>query len=71
MKGKNKRALDDFLEFSLAQIENMVGLVRTDLDKLQRNAMGALIVIDVHARTVVGNMIRERVDNVNAFGWSK
>jgi dynein heavy chain len=49
----------------------MVGLVRTDLDKLQRNAMGALIVIDVHARTVVGNMIRERVDNVNAFGWSK
>jgi dynein heavy chain len=33
--------------------------------------MGALIVIDVHARTVVGNMIRDRVDNVNSFSWSK
>lgn len=71
MKGKNKRALDDFLEFSLAQIEKMVGLVRTDLNKLQRNCMGALIVIDVHARTVVGNMIRSRVDNVFSFDWTK
>lgn len=53
MKGKNKRALEDFLDFSLQQIGAMVKLVQSDLTKLQRIAMGALIVIDVHARSVV------------------
>jgi dynein heavy chain len=32
--------------------------------------MGALIVIDVHAREVVRNMIKVRVDNINDFDWT-
>ena len=48
----------------------MIKLVQTDLDKLQRNAMGALIVIDVHAKEVVANMIKSRVDNINDFDWT-
>jgi hypothetical protein len=31
--------------------------------------MGALIVLDVHAKTVVENMIKERVDDINSFAW--
>jgi hypothetical protein len=31
----------------------MVNLVRGELTPLQRNAMGALIVVDVHAKEVV------------------
>jgi hypothetical protein len=31
----------------------MVNLVRGDLNALQRNVMGALVVIDVHAKEVV------------------
>lgn len=33
--------------------------------------MGALIVIDVHAKTVVTNMIAARVENINNFEWTK
>jgi dynein heavy chain len=61
MKGKNKKAVEEFLEFSNEQVSAMVNLVRGDLTKLQRNAMGALIVLDVHARDVVTRMIKARV----------
>lgn len=48
----------------------MVSLVRGDLNQLQRNAMGALIVLDVHGRDVVKRMIKARVDNINDFDWT-
>ena len=48
----------------------MVQLVRGDLNGLQRNCMGALIVLDVHGRDVVRNMIKARVDSLNDFGWT-
>ena len=47
----------------------MIKIVQTDLHKLQRNAMGALIVIDVHARDVIAKMVDKRIDNVEAFEW--
>ena len=70
MKGKNKKALEEFLEFSVEQIAAMVSLVRGELDKLQRNVMGALIVLDVHARDVVAKMVRVRVGSINDFDWT-
>jgi dynein heavy chain len=48
----------------------MVNLVRGDLNKLQRNAMGALITIDVHAREVVDTLVKVRVDNISDFDWT-
>jgi hypothetical protein len=33
--------------------------------------MGALIVIDVHAREVVRGMIKSRVETMNDFEWQK
>ena len=33
--------------------------------------MGALIVMDVHSRTVVQNMIDAKVGTVNNFEWQK
>jgi len=70
MRGKNKKAMEEYLEFTIEQITSMVNLVRGDLNFLQRNCMGALIVLDVHAREVVRNMIKVRVDNLNDFDWT-
>ena len=70
MKGKNSSALKEFLEFSDKQLKNMIKLVRMKLEPLQRTAMGALIVIDVHAIEVVRNMINARVENINDFPWT-
>jgi len=48
----------------------MVNLVRGQLNMQQRNCMGALIVLDVHARDTVKNLIKARVDNINDFDWT-
>jgi dynein heavy chain len=48
----------------------MIKLVRGKLAVLQRQAMGALIVLDVHAIEVVRNMIGARVENINDFPWT-
>jgi dynein heavy chain len=32
--------------------------------------MGALIVVDVHARDVVTTLMKNRVDNLNDFDWT-
>jgi dynein heavy chain len=48
-QGVNKRALEEFYEFSILQIAAMVDLVRGNLTGLQRTMMGAIIVLDVHS----------------------
>jgi hypothetical protein len=47
----------------------MINLVRGDLGKQQRNLMGALIVLDVHGKTVLESLIKERTDDLNSFAW--
>lgn len=51
------------------QLLDTVQLVRSKLTKLQSIALGALIVIDVHAKDVVERLVDECVDNINAFEW--
>ena len=48
-----KDAMKIHYEYMKNLIVYMVGIVRENLNTLQRTLMGALIVIDVHARDVV------------------
>ena len=43
--------------------------MRGKLSKLGRMILSALIVIEVHARDVVSNMVDENVTDVNDFEW--
>lgn len=46
-----------------------VKLVRGDLTSLERATIGALVVIDVHARDVVQEMVDDKVATVDDFSW--
>lgn len=52
-----------------SQLLDTVTLVRHKLTKLQSIALGALIVIDVHAKDVVERLVDEKVDDMHAFEW--
>ena len=43
--------------------------VRGELTSLQRATLGALVVMDVHARDVVTKMAEDGVSDLSDFGW--
>ncbi|PAA45958.1 hypothetical protein BOX15_Mlig009546g7, partial [Macrostomum lignano] len=55
--------------FLLEQLDGLRGLVRGDISRIGRMTLSALIVIEVHARDVVNNMLEEKVSNSNDFEW--
>lgn len=58
------------MERQLSQLADMVTLVRGDLDKMTRITMGALTVIDVHARDVTNKLMNQKVETKADFLWS-
>eukprot|EP01029_Cantina_marsupialis_P009143 TRINITY_DN2137_c0_g4_i1.p1 TRINITY_DN2137_c0_g4~~TRINITY_DN2137_c0_g4_i1.p1 ORF type:complete len:4119 (-),score=1448.16 TRINITY_DN2137_c0_g4_i1:93-12449(-) len=69
LRAKGHDGLIECLDMQLAQLQDMVHLVRGKLDKLARITMGALTVIDVHARDVTKRLIQEKVSTVRDFDW--
>jgi dynein heavy chain len=60
-----------FLDFSIAQIGDMVTLVQGKLSKTQRSLMSALITIDVHGRDVVKTLVQNGVSGLSDFEWTR
>ena len=51
------------------QISDLVRLIRTKLSKMSSIVINALIVIDVHAKDVVGKLVEAQITDVGAFEW--
>ncbi len=66
-----KKGIKSYQAFMREMITKMVAIVRKDLNILQRTLMGALIVLDVHARDVVTELLEKQVRNLNDFEFSK
>eukprot|EP01041_Mallomonas_annulata_P024638 gene24638-45452_t len=58
------------LERQVAQLADMTVLVRGNLGKAARVSVGALTVIDVHARDVIKKLVDDMVDTKDNFGWT-
>jgi dynein heavy chain len=54
----------------VAQLADMTILVRGKLSSAARVTVGALTVIDVHARDVIRKLVDENVETKDNFGWT-
>lgn len=50
-------------------MDDLRALVRSPLTRMGRAILSALIVIEVHSRDVVINMLAQNVMDVNDFEW--
>ena len=58
------------LERQRAQLADMVELVRSELPKGTRTTVGALTVVDVHARDVMAKLVDQGVASASEFLWT-
>jgi dynein heavy chain len=66
---EGKQAMEAFLKKSNDELNEIIKLVRGELPKMARYTLGALVVIDVHARDVVSHLINENIRDINDFSW--
>ncbi|OWZ24775.1 Axonemal dynein heavy chain [Phytophthora megakarya] len=67
--GNGVNGIKAYVEELNAQLEKIVMLVRGNLTKLERTTIGALVVIDVHARDTISHMIEKDVESDQDFEW--
>ena len=67
---QNGSDLGDYENSLNDQLKEIVHLVRGNLTELERLKLRALIVIDVHARDVVHEMVVRRVEQITDFEWT-
>jgi dynein heavy chain len=63
MKNELKKETED--------LNTLINLMRTDLDSKVRKCINTMIVLDVHARDIVADFVRDSVMSSKEFAWEK
>ncbi|KAG8454285.1 hypothetical protein GDO86_000797 [Hymenochirus boettgeri] len=74
LEGESEDNINSMMEFEKVNFERLnalAGLVRGQLPTLHRNIVTALITIDVHARDIVSDLVKDKVDNIESFEWQR
>jgi dynein heavy chain len=66
---RGNAGIADYYEQLVQQLNDMVYLIRGNLSKMARVTIGALAVVDVHARDVMKKMAANGVSNIRDFDW--
>ncbi|EAS04067.1 axonemal dynein heavy chain (macronuclear) [Tetrahymena thermophila SB210] len=66
----NFNNLKEYSEFLDRQLKDVVDLVRTDLTPLARLTLGALVVLDVHAKDVILDLEKTGCTSIHDFNWT-
>ncbi|XP_062864847.1 dynein axonemal heavy chain 6 isoform X2 [Trichomycterus rosablanca] len=65
------QALQQFELTNFERLNALAALVRGNLPKIHRNIITALITVDVHARDIVTELVKEKVDSSSNFEWQR
>ncbi|OHS98802.1 Dynein heavy chain family protein [Tritrichomonas foetus] len=65
----NKLAMKEMRTKLMGQINDIVKLVRSNLDLLARKKINTLIIVDVHARDLVDGFVRDSILDAREFQW--
>ncbi|XP_069092738.1 dynein axonemal heavy chain 6 isoform X2 [Pleurodeles waltl] len=68
---ENIQSLAHFEKDNFERLNALAGLVRGQLPTLHRNIITALITIDVHARDIVSDLVKDKVDTSDSFEWQR
>lgn len=50
-------------------LNDLIDLIRTDLNNLERKKINTLIIVDVHARDIVDRFVRDSILDAREFEW--
>lgn len=66
----SKNAMKEFSKKLQSDLTDIVALIRSkDLSNLNRNTIKSLIVIDVHAKDVVEELVNKNICSLDDFDW--
>ncbi|XP_069482525.1 dynein axonemal heavy chain 6 [Ambystoma mexicanum] len=68
---ENIQSLEHFEKDNFERLNSLAALVRGHLPKLHRSIITALITIDVHARDIVSDLVKDKVDSIDSFDWQR
>jgi dynein heavy chain len=64
-----KKGLEELYQKCTQELNDVIKLVRGDLTKMARITLGALVVIDVHARDIIQQLIQDGIKDMTDFSW--
>jgi dynein heavy chain len=61
--------MKDELKKQSKDLDDLIDIVRTDLNSLDRKKVNMLIIVDVHARDVVDRFVKDSILDAREFEW--